>query len=83
MIACRGDMIQAITLKKFCPVRLKQNPTIETIRIVIMDGNSTANDWDTFGGTLSGREIFSLPESTSLTYSSVQEVQPACLRTVR
>ena len=47
------------------------NPTTDTVRIVTIAGNSTANDLDTFGGTLSGSLSVSFPDWLHLTYSNV------------
>ena len=62
-----GDITVLMTSNTVKPKHDAINPTIDTQRIVIIIGNNTANDCDTFGGTESGREIFNLPESTNLT----------------
>ena len=49
------------------PKQLKINPTTETAKIVRTDGNNTANDLDTFGGTLSGSLHVSFPDWVNLT----------------
>ena len=67
MIFSIGFMIVEITSNIVKPNIEQIYPTIDTQRIVMIVGNSTANDCDTFGGTESGREIFNFPESTSLT----------------
>ena len=75
MIAFRGAMIVAITLKMFVPITLlKMKPMMATTRMQMATGNSTANDALTFGGTESGSLIVTLPELTSLTYSSVTRI---------
>ena len=67
MIFSTGDIIVEMISNIVIPNSEQIYPTIDTHNTVMIVGNNTANDCDTFGGTESGKLIFNFPESTNFT----------------